>query len=249
MVVLKKIEKYFNFISNCIIVYQYKVSKMSVKILSLMLPCVESQYTQEYIANVFWRQGIAKVSRITLIPYLKDDWIRNIAYINVDGWCETEAAYNFIKRLNDSSKEARIVHHVDEWWAVEFNTHNNGDILVGAYTMTFDDKYFKRELEDDNYPTAPCSEDEEEQDESKPIKVYGKYYTVEEARDRLRDLEYQIDDMEDAWPVESLFEEVMKEIHVLEDELSIHDAVNSSSNVTLRKHQRSKARRRQSCVV
>jgi hypothetical protein len=100
---------------------------MSIK--SLMINCVESQYSQEYIANVFWRQNIAKVSTITLIPYLNNSKICRIAYINIAQWCDSEAAYNFIQRLKDSSKEARIVHNDDEWWPVQINTHNNGEIL------------------------------------------------------------------------------------------------------------------------
>jgi hypothetical protein len=123
---------------------------------NLMINCVESQYTQEYIANVFWRQHIAKVSSITLMPYLKNGEICNIAYINIGQWGESEAAYNFIQRLNNPSKETRIVHHDDEWWPVVINTHNIGDIYVGDYTLVFKSDYF---IKDDE--TAPCTEDDE----------------------------------------------------------------------------------------
>ena len=34
-------------------------------ITSLVISCVEMHYTAEYIANVFWSQGIAQVSSIT----------------------------------------------------------------------------------------------------------------------------------------------------------------------------------------
>lgn len=110
-----------------------------------MIPCVESQYTQEYIANVFWRQYIAKVSNITLIPYIKNSKnseIYNIAYINIAEWCDSEVAYNFIQRVNNPLKEARIVHKEDNWWVVQINTHNNGNILVGSYTFVFESKHF-----------------------------------------------------------------------------------------------------------
>lgn len=151
-----------------------------------MIPCVESQYTQEYIANVFWRQHIAKVSSITLIPYLRNGEIYNIAYIGIDEWCDSEAAYNFIQRVQNSNKEARLVHHDDDWWPIQLNTHNNGKINVGTYTVDFDSSYFNRV----EYDTAPCSDNEEE-----------------------------------------------LELHDLETDLRILNALENSQNVTLRPHQ------------
>lgn len=116
---------------------------MSIK--SLMIPCVEIEYSQEYIANVFWRQGIAQVSNITLIPYLKNTEIYNFAYITIQEWCDSESAYNFIYRISSTNKEARLVHNDDDWWPVQLNTHNNGDINVGVYTVSFDSSYFIKE--------------------------------------------------------------------------------------------------------
>ena len=133
----------------------YQVLKtMTVK--SVMIKCVNMRYTQEYIANVFWRQHIAKVSSIIFIPYLKNDTIYNIAYIAIDEWCDSESAYNFIQRLKEPSKEVRLVHRDDDWWPVEINTHNNGNIYVGAYTQTFTPDYF--EYKEDK--TDECSEDD-----------------------------------------------------------------------------------------
>lgn len=119
---------------------------MSAK--NLMINCVEAQYTQQYIANVFWSQHIAKVSKITLIPYLKNTEIYNIAYIEIGEWCDSESAYNFIKRVNNPEKEARIVHNDDDWWPVQLNTHNNGDVAVGIYTVVFDPAYFEEDESD-----------------------------------------------------------------------------------------------------
>jgi len=120
---------------------------------------VECQYTQEYIANVLWNQDIAKVSSITLIPYLTNDKIYSIAYVNIDQWCETEVAYNFINRLKDASKEVRIVHRDEDWWLVQLNTHNNGDIYVGDYTLSFMTNYFVRNIPVENeYKDEECKE-------------------------------------------------------------------------------------------
>jgi hypothetical protein len=116
---------------------------MSIK--SLMINCVESQHTAEYIADVFWKQHIAKVSSITLIPYLKNSKIFSTAYITIHAWCDREVAYNFIQRLKDTNKEARIVHSEDNWWPVEINSHNDGMLEVGAYTSKFPLTYYESE--------------------------------------------------------------------------------------------------------
>jgi len=115
---------------------------------SVMINCLESQsqYSQEYIANVFWRQQIAKVSAITLIPYFKNYKVYYIAYITIDQWCDNEAAYNFIKRLLVPSNEARIIHCGDNWWPVQINTHNNGEIYFSTYTMIFNSNYFVKNV-------------------------------------------------------------------------------------------------------
>lgn len=216
---------------------------MSIK--SLMIPCIESQYTQEYIANVFWRQRIAKVSSITLIPYIKKSEVYSIAYITIDEWCDSEASYNFIQRVKNPEREARIVHHEDEWWPVQLNTHNNGDIYVGSYTAVFDSAYFTRdnsyEAESDA-ATSPCTEiDDEEWLRERPIKgLNNDYYSVDEAVSYLRNL---IQLYENGWPeIQSQkhtplidpFLEIEDEILHFENELRIHQAVDKSGNVTLR---------------
>ena len=114
---------------------------MSIK--SLMIQFVEFEYTAEYIANVFWRQHIAQVSNITLIPYLQNSDVFYVAYITIDHWVDSEAAYNFVRRLKNPATEARIVHSGDDWWAVQKNSHNNGDLVVGIYTTIFDRNYYQ----------------------------------------------------------------------------------------------------------
>lgn len=111
-----------------------------------MIQYVEGQYNHEYIANVFWNQNLAKVRSITLIPYLKNSEIYNIAYITIEQWCDSEAAYNFIQRLKNPEREARIVHHEDYWWLVELNTHNDGKMFVGTYTVVFNSYYFMKNV-------------------------------------------------------------------------------------------------------
>lgn len=238
---------------------------MSIK--SVMISCVESQYTQEYIANVFWRQHIARVSSITLMPYLKNGEIYSFAYIAIDEWCDSEAAYNFIQRLKDSSREVRIVHQDDDWWTVQINTHNNGEICVGSFTLAFPSSYYVRdeqdeqddvtapyyevddevlefvqqdELDEDD-ATAPCSEVDDEEwcefDQQYPILVRGGRYTVEEAKGQLRQLKTELATAYRHRESDEDLEEIEAEIASFEAELRIHEIINNSQNVTLREKQ------------
>lgn len=196
-----------------------------------MINCIEIQYTQEYIANVFWRQDIAKVSSITLIPYIKNSEMYSIAYINIDEWCETEAAYNFIKRLKSVEKEARLVYHEDSWWPIQINTHNNGELSVGDYTVSFESDYWVK----NEVSSVSCSNAEDEH----PIKgLNGEYYTVEEASQRLSELDVTLGLMDDERPSSSAYRELCNEINQLSNELRIHEALNKKSNVTERNRNR-----------
>lgn len=119
---------------------------MTIK--SFTIPAVELKYTPEYIANTLWKQKIAKVKSITMIPYLRDNVVFYLVYVYIENWSDTEIAYNFINRLKDTNKETRLVHNLDNWWNIELNTHNSGNINLYSYTKKFDDDYFKEK--DDN---------------------------------------------------------------------------------------------------
>jgi hypothetical protein len=56
---------------------------------------IRFDYSAELIAKMFWYQGIAKVSTIILTP----DSLYQKADITIEAWCDTEAAYELIKRL------------------------------------------------------------------------------------------------------------------------------------------------------
>jgi hypothetical protein len=109
---------------------------------NLIINCVELQHSHYYIADVFWHKDIAQVSKVTLIPYLKNGKVFNIAYITIGQW--SELSYNFIQRLKNLNKDTRFVYNDDNWWPIKINTHNNGDIVVGTYTVEFDENYFNQ---------------------------------------------------------------------------------------------------------
>lgn len=108
---------------------------------NLIIPCVESYYGHKHIANVFWKQQIAKIGSVTLIPSSRSSKKQyNVAYITVSEWCDSEVAYNFIKRISNSNKETRLIYKSDKWWPIynDNNRQNNH-----KYTTTFDNNYFK----------------------------------------------------------------------------------------------------------
>jgi len=125
------------------IIIKNREYKMSIK--SFTIPSVELKYTSEYIATTLWKQKIAKVDCITMIPYLRDNEVFNLAYVYIETWCDSEVAYNFINRLKDSTKETRLVHNSDDWWNIEMNTHNSGNINLYSYTKNFNNDFFEKD--------------------------------------------------------------------------------------------------------
>jgi hypothetical protein len=119
---------------------------MTIK--SLIIPFVENIYTAEYIANAFWYQGVARVSRITLLPDLYLNIVYYMAYVEVEEWFDTEFAYNFIYNLKYSNKIAILNHNDELFWQVGINTHNSGNLFLYSYTSDFHKSFF---IKDDVY--------------------------------------------------------------------------------------------------
>lgn len=88
---------------------------------SLFIASVDPKYNADYIMDAFYCQNVATISRVTLVPCETKFGIKNRAYIDVHEWHPSEAAYNFIQRLKDITKEARFVYNDDNWWVVEVN--------------------------------------------------------------------------------------------------------------------------------
>lgn len=150
---------------------------MSVK--RIMIKELEPQYNAEYIANYFWNKEIAKVSSITIIPYILDGKILGIAYIEFDSFCETESAENFIYRM--TGVDAYFIGHSepeeDNIWVLEPCDHYECVLSVGEFTTNFTPEFFKT-YEDAN--DFLCSEDDFYS--FYPIKdLRNNRYTVDEA--------------------------------------------------------------------
>ena len=97
-------------------------------ITSIYIPRIDSNFTAEFIADVLDRNDIAQVSRVLIEPYksnIKNGLKYNRAYIGIKSWHETESAYNFIERLRNPTREARIVYYEDNWWPVDINKYHS----------------------------------------------------------------------------------------------------------------------------
>ena len=106
---------------------------------NLMIQAIHTEYTAEYIAKILWKQEIAKVNSITLIPQIKNNEFVNIAYITIASYLDTEAAYEFISKL----KKNNFVELNYTLWTIQPNTHNDGNLCVGPYTNVFSNNFFK----------------------------------------------------------------------------------------------------------
>jgi hypothetical protein len=87
---------------------------------SVFLPQVDKLFDAKFVANVFERNGIAKVSKVYFESKNK---IYNRAYIGIETWKDTETAYSFINRLRTPKKETRIIYKDDDWWSVRINKY------------------------------------------------------------------------------------------------------------------------------
>ena len=94
-------------------------------ITSIYIPRIETKFNAQFIADVFDRNDIALVSWVYIEPYnsiFKNKLNKyNHAYIGIKYWHDTEAAFNFIARLRNPTREARIVYCDDNWWPVDIN--------------------------------------------------------------------------------------------------------------------------------
>jgi hypothetical protein len=88
---------------------------------SLYIPCLEVSVNGQQLIDAFYINEIATVSKVTIVPFLKNLTIYNKAYVDILEWHDTEVSYNFIQRLRNPSREARLVYSDDDWFAMYIN--------------------------------------------------------------------------------------------------------------------------------
>jgi hypothetical protein len=135
---------------------------------SLYIPHVEKHYNAEFIADLFSKNDLAQVSMVYIEPYktIMNNRIKyNRAYVQIESWHETEAAYNFIKNLRNPNAEARLVYSGDNWWVVDINknpTKFNSDRVLTVFAKPIEDEILEEFEEDnDSYSTIAVADVDE----------------------------------------------------------------------------------------
>jgi arsenate reductase-like glutaredoxin family protein len=127
-------------------------------ITSICIPRIESVFNAEFIADVFDRNGIAQVSRVYIEPYkssIKNGY--NRAYIAINAWYSTDSAYNFMNRLLNRNREARIIYSDDNWWPVDINKYPNKLASNKRVLTVFEEK--QNDFYSDDISTTAMSND------------------------------------------------------------------------------------------
>lgn len=95
---------------------------------NIYIPRIESIFNAEFIADTFHKNGIAKVSKIYIEPYIEHNKYTitekyNRAYINIKYWYNTKSATNFIDRLMNPNREVRLIYDDENWWPIHINNY------------------------------------------------------------------------------------------------------------------------------
>ena len=95
---------------------------------SLFISNVEDQFTPECIVNIFYNEGIANISRITLLPEDKfnietmdPNKKYNKAYIEVVSWHDTVRAHNILACLNNIAYKPILFYDEENCWEIKIN--------------------------------------------------------------------------------------------------------------------------------
>ena len=191
---------------------------------SIMICDINPEYTAEYIANILETREIARVKSVTLIPDIKNDDICNIAYIDINSYCDTEAAYKFINNIKYGGCYI-LYHDFDEnAWIIQKNTHNSGDLDIGTFTTKFYDNQYQEEVPSEELPFEE-------------LPIHMDYYSLDQEEINNCENELRLQEAVNnsyyvtVRPHQQYFDN-RKGIWSL-----INHAVNNSHNVTLRPHQ------------
>ena len=87
--------------------------------LSLYIPHVFNNFNEDYIAKVFEKLSLGRVSHVDLIAKLdRNGKPYNVAYVHFEEWFDTSAARHFQALVKDPVREARIVYDEPWYWII-----------------------------------------------------------------------------------------------------------------------------------
>ena len=166
-------------------VHQILKSKVKMSPIKSILISNIMPVPAESIAQDLFDKEIAKVSKITIQPYLNGDTVMSYAYVLIKEWCDTEAAYDFIQQLTYGPIYWQYADY--EPWLVQINTHNDGDLDIYPYTVYFNQLVFyesEHEYEEEHeYESEHEYEEEEEEVRLNTLKKYTRAYNKKYTED------------------------------------------------------------------
>jgi hypothetical protein len=164
---------------------------MSVdQLLSLFIPRVFPNITQERVAEIFHRLGLGDVRRVDRIS--KSDANGNeyySIYVHFNHWNETLAVANFQERVLNPDKEARIVYGDPWYWIV---LENKGQKRTQNPAIVFDDPVKKRvawaqaQAQTQTQVEAQAHTQNIEESWDLVDATYAEYYEIQLAEERAR---------------------------------------------------------------
>lgn len=108
---------------------------------------IAPEVSVEYIGYKMYKLGIAKIKSVTIGNVVGEHNIeyQRSATVTVEQWCETEAAYNFLKKLNNSSIVEFVIHYAPRHTWNIIRSEDFGDcygyITIKSFAI-FDKNYY-----------------------------------------------------------------------------------------------------------
>lgn len=186
--------------------------------LSLYIPHVFPNFTQEYIASVFEYLDFGRVEHVDLVSKMdKLGNPYNSAYVHFAEWFAGPITANFQERVLDQNKEARIVHDDPWYWIVLENTAKK--YVPGERKLT---------LNITNHTSDYEQQQEQEQDEiddliyelyNAPMDVSCDFADEELINEENKYLKEQIQDLNECVDNERMY--VSKDMDYLEEKIKL----------------------------
>ncbi len=103
---------------------------------------IASDITPEFIANVFYKHNLARISSVVIGCDSKHS---RMAVIYVDRFVETEAAYNFVQRLKKPEVRCKVIYKDDlAWTIVRYYDNPDAELMRVDYHCHFDIDYYEK---------------------------------------------------------------------------------------------------------
>lgn len=125
-----------------------KYDRIRRQIKTLYIYHVDLIYDVDYIMSTIYDQQLAKVKKVTLVPYKSniDGQMYYEAYVDIMEWYDTEYVDGFLDLLNcklDPNYDVYLYHYNDEWWPVK-PVYVRPTNIIENISKTYDTSYYNQ---------------------------------------------------------------------------------------------------------